>query len=277
MTQKTILITGCSSGIGYDAAHTLAKRGWRVFATCRKPQDCARLESEGLESFPLDLASEESIVTAVAEALERSGGRMDALFNNGAFATPGLAQDLPRAALREIFETNLFGQFDLINRLMPVFRRQGHGRIVNNSSILGFIALRARGAYISTKFAMEGLTDAYRIENKIKDLHFVLIEPGPVTSDIRRKSIPQFERWINWEASANKRFYEIMMIPRLYADTDAPDRFELPASAVTAKLIHAIESPRPRARYFVTKPTYMMNICKRLLPTRLLDKILRKA
>ncbi len=277
MPQKSILITGCSSGIGYDAAHGLKARGWRVFATCRKPADCARLESEGLESFPLDLASEESIVIAVAEALERTDGTLDALFNNGAFATPGLAMDLPRAALREIFETNLFGQFDLINRLMPVFRKQGHGRVVNNSSILGFIALRARGAYISTKFAMEGLTDAYRIENNQPNVHFILIEPGPVTSDIRRNSIPHFERWIDWQSSPRRSFYEKMLLPRLYAETNAPDTFELPASAVTKKLIHALESPRPKARYFVTTPTYMMNIFKRLLPTRALDKILRKA
>lgn len=277
MGQKTILITGCSSGIGYDAAHGLARRGWRVFATCRKPADCTRLEAEGLESFPLDLASEESLGVAVANVLERTGGTLDALFNNGAFAAPGLAADMPRAALREVYETNVFGQFDLINRLMPTFRAQGHGRVINNSSVLGFIALRARGAYVSTKFAMEGLTDAYRIENDLPDLHFILIEPGPVTSDIRKNSIPQFERWVDWKNSPRRAFYEEVMMPRLYAGPSQPDKFELPAAAVTKKLIHALESPRPHPRYFVTTPTYLMNAFRRLLSTRMLDKILRAA
>ncbi len=276
MSEKTILITGCSSGIGYDAAHGLRARGWRVFASCRKPEDCARLEAEGLESFPLDYADEASIAAAVDETLRRTGGTLDALFNNGAFASPGLAQDLPRGALREIFETNLFGQADLTNRLLPVFQDQGHGRIVWNSSVLGLVALRARGAYVATKFAMEGLVDAYRIENRVPDLHHVLIEPGPVTSEIRRKAVPHFERWIDWQASRNRRFYETLLMPRLYNETTAPDTFELPASAVTAKLAHALESRKPRARYFVTTPTYMMNIARRVLPTRTLDLVLRK-
>ena len=276
MSEKTILITGCSSGIGYDAAHGLRARGWRVFASCRKPEDCARLEAEGLESFPLDYADEASIAAAVDETLRRTGGTLDALFNNGAFASPGLAQDLPRGALREIFETNLFGQADLTNRLLPVFQDQRHGRIVWNSSVLGLVALRARGAYVATKFAMEGLVDAYRIENRVPDLHHVLIEPGPVTSEIRRKAVPHFERWIDWQASRNRRFYETLLMPRLYNETTTPDTFELPASAVTAKLAHALESRKPRARYFVTTPTYMMNIARRVLPTRTLDLVLRK-
>ncbi|MEM8788010.1 MAG: SDR family NAD(P)-dependent oxidoreductase [Pseudomonadota bacterium] len=278
MPPKTVLITGCSSGIGYDAAHGLSRRGWRVFATCRKQEDCARLEREGLESFPLDYADEDSLAAAVDQALSRTGGTLDALFNNGAFAVPGLAADLPRDALRDIFETNLFGQADLINRLMPTFRAQGHGRVVNNSSVLGLIALRVRGAYIATKFALEGLTDTYRLENDIPDLHFVLIEPGPVTSRIRAKSIPHFERWIDWRTRPRREFYESHVIPRLYADEKGkPDRFQLPAAAVTAKLAHALESPRPHPRYFVTTPTYAMNIARRALPTRLLDRLLRNA
>ncbi len=277
MSRKTVLITGCSSGIGYDAAHGLEARGWRVFATCRKPEDCARLRDEGIESFPLDYADESSLAAAVDETLSRTGGTLDALFNNGAYAIPGLAQDLPRDALRAIFETNLFGQFDLINRLIPTFRAQGHGRVVNNSSVLGLIALRARGAYISTKFAMEGLTDVYRLENRTPGLHFILIEPGPVTSRIRHNSVPHFERWIDWQNSSRRKFYEKRVIPRLHAADGKPDRFELPPSAVTAKLVRALESPRPRARYYVTTPTYMMGLARRILPTSGLDRILRRA
>lgn len=268
--QKTVLITGCSSGIGLDAARGMAARGWRVFATCRKPEDCARLRAEGLESFPLDYADPASIAAAVDQALSRSGGRLDALFNNGAHACPGAVEDLPREALREIFEVNLFGHHDLTRRVLPVMRAQGHGRIVNCSSVLGLVALKWRGAYVATKFAMEGLTDVLRLEMADTPIHVILIEPGPVTSRIRQNSIPHFERWIDWQASPRAQQYRDSLLRRLY-DSRGPDRFELPASAVTAKLARALEDPRPAARYFVTTPTYLMNVARRVLPTRALD------
>ena len=183
--QRTILITGCSSGIGYDAAHTLKSRGWRVFATCRQEADCARLRGEGLESFVLDYADESSIEAAVAETLSRTGGTLDALYNNGAFACPGAVEDLPRGALREIFETNLFGYHDLTRRLIPTMRAQGRGRIINCSSVLGLVGAKWRGAYVSTKFAMEGLSDVLRFEMAGTGIAVILIEPGPIGTDIR--------------------------------------------------------------------------------------------
>lgn len=273
--MKSILITGCSSGIGHDAAHGLARAGWRVFATCRKPADCERLRAEGLESFPLDYADEDSIAAAVEEALARTGGTLDAVFNNGAFACPGAVEDLPRGALREIFETNLFGVHDLTRRVIPAMRRQGHGRIVNNSSVLGLVGIRWRGAYVATKFAMEGLTDVLRLEMADTPIRVILIEPGPVTSRIRANSIPQFERWIDWQASPRADQYRKSLLKRLY-EARGPDRFELPASAVTAKLRVALEHPNPAPRYFVTTPTYAMNLCRRVLPTRALDWITGK-
>jgi NAD(P)-dependent dehydrogenase (short-subunit alcohol dehydrogenase family) len=275
MTQKSILITGCSSGIGYDAAHGLAARGWRVFATCRKETDCARLRDEGLESFVLDYADEASIKAAVAETLKRTGGTLDALYNNGAHATPAAVEDVPRGALREIFEVNFFGYFDLINQILPVMHAQGHGRIVNCSSVLGVAALRWRGAYSATKFAMEGLTDTLRLELHGTGIDVVLIEPGPIGTQIRENSISHFERWIDWENARLRRDYETLLRPRLYHPAAKKDRFELPASAVTAKLIHALESPRPRARYFVTTPTYLVSAAKRLLPARVVDWLAR--
>ena len=272
--QKSILITGCSSGIGYDAAHGLKKAGWRVFATCRKQQDCDRLIGEGLESPRLDLADEHSIQQALDHILDQTGGRLDALFNNGAYAIPGAVEDLPRQGLREIFETNIFGTQDLTNRVIPVMRAQGHGRIINNSSVLGLVAYKWRGAYVATKFAMEGLTDTLRHEMSDTPIRIILIEPGPVTSKIRQNSIPHFERFIDWQNSARAAQYKSLM-NRLYS-SNGPDRFELPAAAVTEKLIHALEHPRPAPRYFITKPTYAMNILRRILPTRALDWILTK-
>lgn len=276
MVQKTILITGCSSGIGYDAAHGLRAEGWRVFASCRKQEDCDRLKSEGFDAPRIDYADPKSIKDGLAEVLEATGGTLDALFNNGAYGTPGAVEDLPRDALREIFETNFFGWHDLTRQVIPVMRAQGHGRIVQCSSVLGFVTLPWRGAYNSTKFAIEGLTDTLRIEMKGTGIDVVLIEPGPVTSKIRENSIPHFEKWIDWEASPRAEGYRDRLRPRLY-ESAGPDTFELPASAVTAKLLKAVTAPRPRARYYVTTPTYIMGILRRILPTRALDWVLLRS
>ena len=275
MTAKSILITGCSSGIGLDAARALHTRGWRVFATCRQEADCERLRGEGLESFRLDYADEASIVAAVAEVRARTGGTLDALFNNGAYACPGAVEDLPRAALREIFEVNLFGYHDLARQVIPMMRAQGGGRIVNCSSVLGLVGMTWRGAYVATKFAMEGLTDVLRIEMRGTGVEVILIEPGPITTRIRENAVPHFERWIDWQASARASQY-VALRGRLYGVKTKPDAFELPASAVTAKLIRALEARRPRARYFVTVPTYLMGFARRILPTRVLDWMIAK-
>jgi len=272
--QKSILITGCSSGIGYDAAHGLAKHGWRVFATCRKQADCDRLCAEGLESFRLDYEDADSIAWAMEMALERTGGTLDAVFNNGAYAIPGAVEDLPVKALRAIFEANLFGWHDLSQRAVAVMRAQGHGRIVMNSSVLGLVPLHFRGAYVATKYALEGLTDCLRLEMHGTGIHISLIEPGPVTSKIRANGAKQFETYIDWQNSARREEYEAKLLKRLY-EHRGKDPFELPPSAVTAKLLHAIEAERPRARYYVTKPTYFMGAMRRFLPTRALDWLIR--
>jgi NAD(P)-dependent dehydrogenase (short-subunit alcohol dehydrogenase family) len=274
MPAPSILITGCSSGIGFDAARGLRARGWRVLATCRAEADCARPQAEGLESFPLDLADETSVAEGAAEALARTGGALDAVFNNGAFALPGAVEDLPRAALREIFETNLFGQVDLTNRLIPAMRAQGRGRIVFNSSVLGFFAMPQRGAYNATKFALEGIADTLRREMAGTGIDVILIQPGPVTSALRRKARQHFERHIDWRGSVRRAEYEEKVIPRLYGD--GRDRFELPASAVTAVLLQALEARRPRARYRVTVPSKSGAVLARLLPDPALDWIARR-
>ena len=275
MTERSILITGCSSGIGLDAARGLKARGWRVFATCRQEVDCDRLRGEGLESFRLDYADEDSIAAAVAEVVSRTGGRLDALFNNGAFACPGATEDVPRGALREIFETNLFGYHDLTRRVIPLMRRQGHGRIVNCSSVLGLVGMTWRGAYVATKFAMEGLTDVLRIEMRGTGIEVILIEPGPIATKIRENAVPHFEKWIDWENSARRDQY-VALRGRLYDKKTKKDAFELGPEAVTAKLIHALEARRPKARYYVTTPTYLMGFARRILPTRALDWLIAK-
>ncbi|HBS98443.1 MAG TPA: short-chain dehydrogenase [Citreicella sp.] len=276
MTERTILITGCSSGIGLDAARGLRARGWRVFASCRAEADCARLRAEGFDSPQLDYADTASITRALAEVLEATGGRLDALYNNGAFAIPGAVEDLPTDALRALFEANVFGWHNLTRQVIPVMRAQGHGRIVNCSSVLGLVPMPWRGAYVASKHALEGLTDVLRIEMADTPLRVILIEPGPVTSHIRRNSVPHFERWVNWRASPRAAQYEASLLKRLYAPP-SKDRFELPASAVTRVLVHALEAQRPKPRYYVTVPTHLMGTLRRLLPTRALDWIIARA
>ncbi len=271
----TILITGCSSGIGYDAAHGMRAAGWRVFASCRKAVDCERMRAEGFESPRIDYEDAESIATGLAEVLEATGGRLDALFHNGAYAIPGAVEDLPTGALRQIFEANFFGWHELTRHVIPVMRAQGGGRIVMNSSVLGFVGLRWRGAYVATKHALEGMTDVLRLEMADTGVKVILIEPGPVTSLIRKNSIPHFERWIDWEASPRADQYRESLLKRLY-QAKGPDRFELPASAVTKVLLRALTSRNPRARYRVTIPTKAIALAVRILPGRLLDAILAR-
>ncbi len=272
-TGRSILITGCSSGIGYAAAQTLRSRGWHVFAACRKPEDCARLQAEGFDAPHLDYADEATIHAALAHVLDATGGRLDALFNNGAYAIPGAVEDLPTDALRAIFDANFFGWHTLTRAVIPVMRRQGSGRIVQCSSVLGLITMPWRGAYNATKFALEGLTDTLRQEMQDTGIKVILIEPGPITSEFRRNSALQFEHWIDWENSPRARQYETELRKRLY-DSVKKGRFERGPDAVVAKLIHALESPRPRPRYYVTLPTYFAGWMRRILSTRLLDRVL---
>ncbi|SDI73788.1 SDR family oxidoreductase [Aliiruegeria lutimaris] len=274
-SQKTILITGCSSGIGHDAAHGLKERGWRVFATCRRDEDVERLKGEGLESLRLDYANRDSITACVASVLDRTGGRLDALYNNGAFALPGALEDLPTDGLRSLFEANFFGWHELTRQVIPAMRAQGHGRIVQCSSVLGLVPMKWRGAYVSSKYALEGLTDVLRLEMADTGIKVILIEPGPVTSKLRINAIPHFERWIDWRASPRAEQYEKSLLKRLYEER-GPDRFELPAAAVTAKLLRALEDRNPAPRYYVTTPTYIMGALRRVLPTRALDAIIQK-
>lgn len=274
--QRSVLITGCSSGIGRCVAAGLKQRGYRVFATARKPDDVKALTRDGFESCRLDVSDTASIDAALAAVLDKTGGVLYALFNNAGYAQPGAVEDLSRDMLREQFETNLFGAQELANRLIPVMRRQGEGRIIYNSSVLGLVALRFRGSYIASKFAMEGLVDTLRMELQGSGIHAVLIEPGPVTSSFRRNAYAMFRRNIDKEKSCFREVYQGVE-SRLAKEDDADVPFTLGPEAVLDKLIQALESKRPRARYYVTVPTYAFAFLKRLLPVRVLDWVLIKA
>lgn len=275
MNGRSILITGCSSGIGYDAAHGLRARGWRVFAACRQEADCVRLQAEGFDSPRIDHCDEASIETGLAEVLAATGGRLDALFNNGGHQLNGAVEDLPTEGLREIFQANFFGWHDLTRRVIPVMRAQGHGRIVQCSSSLGLVYMNWRGAYAATKHALEALSDTMRIELAGTGIEVSLIEPGPITTAFREKGIVYFERYIDWENSPRRRDYETQILPRLYHPS-GKDMFELPPSAVTRKLIHAVEAPRPAARYYVTGASWIAAFLRRILWTRAADRIISR-
>lgn len=274
--RRSILITGCSSGIGRDAALALAERGWQVVASVRRPEDMESLEAEGLHSVHLDYENPETIASGFDQALEITGGTLDALYNNGAYAIPGALEDLPPDAFRAIMDANLIGWHDLTRRVIPVMRRQGSGRIVLCSSVLGMVAAPWRGAYVATKFALEGYADVLRMEMADTPIRVVLIQPGPIETPFRKNSIRQFERWIDWENSARAEQYRATLLKRLY-EPAAPSALQAPASAVTRQIVRALESRRPRDRYRVTLPTHSMEVARRLLPSRLLDRVLRSA
>jgi NAD(P)-dependent dehydrogenase (short-subunit alcohol dehydrogenase family) len=271
---RTIIVTGASSGIGAYCARALKAEGWRVFATARRPGDIAALETDGIETFYLDYREPESIEALVASVLERTGGRLDALFNNGAYAQPGAVEDLPVAALREQFEANVFGWHDLTRRIVPVMRRQGHGRLVHCSSILGLTPLPFRGAYSASKHAIEGLMLCMYQELQGSGIHVSLIEPGPVTSKIASNGLLWFLKNIDHENSVHRVAYEAQLV-RLRAGGSI-SRLKPGPEVVHVALRHALLSRRPRPHYVVTVPAKIGVMLKRLLPASALYRMLAK-
>ena len=273
--QKSILITGCSSGIGLCVAKGLKAHGWRVFASVRNSTDIDKLRSLDIDCLQLDLNDSMSIKNAVAKVLIETQGTLDALFNNGGFGLPGAVEDLSRDALRAQFETNVFGWIELTNQILPVMRKQGHGRIIMNSSVLGFAAMPYRGGYTASKFAIEGFSDTLRQELHGSSIHVSLIEPGPILSQFRGNALTAFNKHIDKTNSIHKQQYE-SMITRLNMEGAAAP-FTLGPEAVLAKVIHALESKQPNIRYYVTVPTYLFGYLKRFLPYWVMDKILLRA
>ncbi|MFZ2449599.1 MAG: SDR family oxidoreductase [Methylovulum miyakonense] len=271
---KIILITGCSSGIGYTTAQILKKRGHHVIAAARKPADVNRLAEEGFSAVQLDLADSQSIRIAVNKIFGMTDGKIDALFNNAAFGQPGAVEDLSRDVLRHQFETNLFGTHELTNLLIPVMRTQGHGRIIYNSSVLGLVAMGYRGAYNASKFALEGLADTLRLELYGTNIQVSLIEPGPILSDFRKNAFALYKQNIDPSRSYHQAAYSAIEA-RLQKE-GAAAAFTLPPEAVTNKVIHALEAKRPKIRYYVTFPTYLLVFLKHILPMAWLESLLRK-
>jgi NAD(P)-dependent dehydrogenase (short-subunit alcohol dehydrogenase family) len=274
MPQKPILVTGCSSGIGHCTAVGLHQRGYRVFATARRQADIDALENMGITALYLDYCDSESIQTTFRSVMEASDGRLYALFNNGAYGQPGAVEDLTRETLRGQFEANLFGWHELTRLVIPVMRLHNEGRIIHNSSVLGFAAMSYRGAYNASKYALEGLADTQRLELRGSGIHISLIEPGPIRSRFRANAYQKFLENIDVEQSVHQATYA-NMITRLNKEGDAAP-FTLPPEAVLKKVVHALENKRPKIRYYVTFPTYLFGFLKRILSNRQMDWLLAK-
>ena len=272
---KTVLITGCSTGIGYCVAKGLKQRGYRVIATARRKESVNQLISEGLESLQLDLSSSGSIQQAFKSVMQLTDGKLYALFNNGAFGLPAAVEDLSRDNLRFQFETNVFGWLELTNLVIPVMRKQGFGRIIQNSSILGLVAMPFRGAYNASKYAIEGLSDTLRLELKGSNIYVSLIEPGPIISQFRANAVKTMLQHIDIENSVHRKKY-LGVLERLNKDGPAVP-FTLPPEAVLKRVIYALESKSPEPRYYVTFPTYLFAFLKRILGHRQLDFFLAMA
>lgn len=272
--SRSVLITGCSSGIGYHAAKVLKEKGYDVIASARQQQDVDQLIAHGMFAVQLDLSDSNSIRNALNKTLEHTNGLLYGLFNNGAYGQAGAVEDLSREIIRQQFETNVFGWMELTNAVIPIMRTQGYGRIIQNSSVLGLIALKFRGAYTASKYAIEGFSDTLRLELNGSNVFISTIEPGPIESKFRQNSYQAFKAAIDAEKSVFSKEYAIA--EKRLTKQGAAVPFTLPASSVTTKVIHALESKRPKPRYYVTFPTYLLGILKRILSSRMLDRLLLK-
>lgn len=272
--KKSILITGCSSGIGEASARVMKARGWRVFATARTKPDLARLRAElGVEPVALELADAKSIAACADHVLNETDGRLDAIFNNAAFGQIGAIEDIAPDVLRRQFDVNVIGTHDLTARIIPAMRARSAGRIVQCSSVLGFVSAPFRGAYCASKFALEALSDALRLELYGTGIQVSLIEPGPIWSRFVERAIDDLKQNVDMASSPHCETYEARL-QKMQAG--GASRFKLPPEAVARKLIHAVESPKAKARYYVTVPTYVAAAAKRILPTAVADWLSRK-
>ncbi len=273
MTQKTILITGCSTGIGYVCAHGLKARGYRVFAAARQDKDVQRLRDEGLEALQLDYSDSASVKACAAEVSRLTGGTLYGLFNNGAYGQPGAVEDITRDVMEEQFAVNFFGWHELTNLCLPMMRKLGEGRIVQCSSLLGLMAFKFRGPYNASKFAMEGLTDTLRLELAPTKIRVSTINPGPIESQFTKNAYAAFLKNVDQSVTHYKAEYQ-EQIARFTRGGNS--RFKLPSEAVLAKLILALERPNPAAHYYVTTPTHVVGIIRRFLPQFLIDRFVHR-
>lgn len=273
--QRSILITGCSSGIGLHTALTLQKQGYRVFASVRKLEDQQKLIAQGLDCILLDVSDSTSIQNALNSILEKTGGTLDGLFNNAGYVQAGAVEDLSRDMMREQFETNVFGAMELTNKIIPIMRKQGHGHIIQNTSILGIVAMPYRGAYNASKFALEGFSSTLRQELRDTHIYVSMLVPGPIRSELRTKAFSVYQETLSKKESIHKSLYK-KMESYFFAPEENERRFTLGPDAVTKKVVTILESKKPKAHYYIGFPAHLFAFLHRLLPDSAMEWIMNR-
>lgn len=268
--EKKVLVTGCSSGIGLATARVLRDRGWQVLPTARKEEDLAMLRAEGFTPVRLDVADGNSVTEAAAETMKIFGGVIGAVVNNAGFGQAGAAEDLTRETLSQQINVNFIGAHDVTSRFIPAMRKQGWGRIVNVSSVLGKIVIPFYGSYCASKFAMEALSDAMRVELWNTGIGVILVEPGPIVSKFRKNAAARAQTSLDLNSATHAQYYE-KEIQRRIRQEKKPDMFTRPPEDVAVKIVHALESSSPKRRYRVTIPAYMGTWAARFLPDWVID------
>jgi len=269
--MTNIVITGCSTGIGLETARYLKNKSVKVYPTARTRKDVEMLRKFGFEhAMQLDVRKADEITAVISKVLEIDG-KIDVWFNNAGYGQPGAIEDITTEVLKEQFETNVFGLHECTRQIIPLMRKQGSGKIIQHSSVLGLISLFGRGAYNASKYAIEGLTDTLRLELKDTDIYPVLLNTGPITSHFRETAVKKLEENIDTEHSVFNEKYQ-----QSIKGTGKKVPFNESAESVAKVVYEIILAEKPKPRYYITKATYLLGYIKRVLSTRLLDHILMK-
>lgn len=272
---KTVLVTGCSSGIGLATAKLLKEKGWQVAPTARKAADLDMLRAEGFEPIALDVTDSASVADAANEVLRRFGGQLGAIINNAGFGLTSAIEDAPRSMFRDVFEVNVFGLQELTNRFIPLFRKQGYGRIVHVSSVLGELSLPFAGIYSASKFAVEAISDALRRELFDSGVAVSVIQPGPIETKFSENLAHRTERYPANPDSPFLSFYKTAIETRKTGRAArTAEKFMLPPEAVAEKIFQCLESPKPKIRVRVTAVAHFGAFVRRFVSASLLDRIM---
>ena len=265
-----VLITGCSTGIGYETAKYLTQKNFNIITSCRKKVDVERLSKEFKHSIHLDISSSISIKKSfivIKKIIKKN--KIYGIFCNAGYGQWGAVEDLNINLIKKQFETNIFGHIELINLFIPYMRKQNEGRIIFNSSVLGLVSFPYCSAYNATKFAMEAFASSLRLELLNTNIKVSLIEPGPIISKFNINVLKHFKK-ININDSVHKRkYYKFIK----YFNKEN-NKFALPSLSVAKKVYIALKSNKPKSQYYVTLPTYILSY-SRILPNSIFEKFIK--
>lgn len=264
MNQKVALVTGVSSGIGREIASLLSNRGFRVFGTIRNPA-AAGVQANNLEVVSLDLGDEQSVRTCVDTVLARAE-RIDALVNNAGYALIGALEETSTEEAKELFETNFFGVLRMSRAVLPIFRMQGHGRIVNIGSATGFLPAPYQGIYAATKHAIEGYSESLDHEVRQFGIRVSVVEPGFMRTNMARNARFAGDLLPSYQADRN---HVVEAVRKNITEGDNPQK-------VAAVVLEAITSRAPRPVYLVGRGARVVSLLRKFAPSGMFDKGIRR-